>query len=263
MRSKTVFFLSVITSCLIFFNALNCPAQEETKNHWLVKKGTHFIIYYAPDFKLSRVEQLLREAENYYSQITEDLGFRRFNFWTWDNRCKIYLYDTAEHYYNSTQQPQWSRASVHIKDRVIHAFSIETYFFNTILPHEMGHLIFREFAGYTTPLPLWLDEGIATFVEKDKGVRLDKAKEIIKSLAFIPLPQLTELNISNMTDPDTFYAEASSIVEFLLKKYGGKKFMEYCRLLRDKGNWYDGLRGIYGFSDLYDMNDKWMEFLLE
>lgn len=262
MPRQYILFQLVIISCLAFFSPLESFAQNQS-NKWIIKKGTHFIIYHAADFKIGDVNKLLKKAEDYYADITDELGFRRFNFWTWDNRCEIYLYSSAEDYYNSTQQPQWSRASVHIKDRVIHAYSVEQYFLDTILPHEMGHLIFREFIGYMTPLPLWVDEGIATFVERNKGRRLIRAKEIVKTFNFIPLKRLTEINLTNITDPDTFYAEAASIIEFLLKEYGRDKFVEYCRFLRDKGDWYTGLFDIYSFADIHDMNTKWRTFLLK
>ncbi|UCD15160.1 MAG: hypothetical protein JSV34_05430 [Candidatus Omnitrophota bacterium] len=264
MRQRQyIVFLLIAISLLTFLRLPECLAQKQ-KNDWIIKKGSHFIIYHAANFSSKDVRQLLRKAESYYSSITEEFGFRRFNFWTWDNRCKIYLYSSSEDYYNNTKQPQWSRASVHVKERAIHAFSINQYFLDTILPHEMGHLIFREFVGYYTSLPLWLDEGIATFVERDKGEnRLARAREIVRSFSFISLKGLTEVNSSNIKSPDVFYAEAASIIEFLLREYGREKFVEYCRYLRDKKDWYEGLLDVYGFTDLYDMNNKWMDFLLD
>ncbi|MFH0762324.1 MAG: hypothetical protein V1925_00335, partial [Candidatus Omnitrophota bacterium] len=58
---------------------------------WLTNKSQHFIIYYqeAPH---GYIDELSNSAERYYNGIVDELGYRRFNFWSWDNRAKIYMY---------------------------------------------------------------------------------------------------------------------------------------------------------------------------
>ena len=63
--------------------------------------------------------------------------------------------------------------------------------------------------------------------------------------------------------PGVFYAEAASVIEFLLQKYGKEKFVDYCRKLRDNKNWELSLKEVYKFEDLSEMNEKWLEFLLQ
>jgi hypothetical protein len=259
MTKKVIIFSLAI---FFIFTSLELCAQEKEGNLF-IEKGDHFIIYYTVNVTKPYVRELLRQAEKYYSDITDKLGFRRFNFWTWDNRCKIYLYASKELYYNNTKQPEWSKASVSIKDRSIHSFTLEQYFIDTILPHEMGHLIFREFIGMKAALPLWLDEGIATMVEENKGRRLAKAKEIVHTDAFIPLDKLTSLSISSIEDPSAFYAEAASVIEFLLAEYGEDNFIEYCRSLRDKEGWLQALDDVYGFEDIGEMHGEWVTFLFQ
>lgn len=259
ISKNNIILFFILFSFLPFCNRFSIFAQPQEE--WFTKKDTHFIIYYNPGVDNAYVSRLLTKAEKYYSDITDVFGFRRFNFWTWDKRCKIYLYSSYEDYYNNTKQPEWSKASVQIGARTIHTPSLEQFFIDTILPHEMGHLIFREFVGSSVVQPLWLDEGIATFVEGNEGRRLAYAKKIVKTSSFIPLGELTEINLSNISDPDVFYAEAASLIEFMLHQYGREKFVEYCRRLRDQENWYQALQDVYGFSDLAQMNAQWVEWL--
>ena len=39
---------------------------------------------------IKTVEQM---AESYYYEISENLGFTRYEGWTWDDRAKIYIID--------------------------------------------------------------------------------------------------------------------------------------------------------------------------
>ena len=67
----------------ISFFLLPVPSGEANEL-WQVKKSTHFKVYYKSDPE-HYVDEVLEKAEKYYDSITENLGFRRFNFWTWDN----------------------------------------------------------------------------------------------------------------------------------------------------------------------------------
>ncbi|MFA5275899.1 MAG: hypothetical protein WC417_03295 [Candidatus Omnitrophota bacterium] len=107
---KKVFLL--FTSFLILTSAY---AQAEK---WNDSKSTHFIVYYkntSEDF----INRLSGYAEDYYSKIADNLGLTRFNFWLWDNRAKIYVYDNAADYHTSTNQPQWASGGAYIAQKTI------------------------------------------------------------------------------------------------------------------------------------------------
>src|SRR4030042_4577876 len=134
----------IFLACMII--ALYALPLEAQINNWNISKSTHFIIYYkeAPQ---RFIDQLIDKAEGYYNDIADNLGFRRYNFWLWDNRAKIYIYDDAETYQAATKQPAWSYGCANVQDKVISTFINSKVFFDTILPHETGHIIFREFIG--------------------------------------------------------------------------------------------------------------------
>ena len=227
-----------------------------------ITKSDHFIIY-AREVPAGYLDDLVTKAEAYYQQITEQLGFTRFEgFWTWDQRAKIYLYNDRAEYQQTTKEPGWSEAGANVLTREIYTYVNMAGFFEAILPHELGHIIFREFIGFHRPLPLWLDEGIACFLEESKKpVRLLAARAIARTDRFLPLEQLTRVGKDGVSDPEVFYAEAASVFEFLLRQHGREKFVDYCRRLRDKEPWDEALQHVYGFQSLADMNERWVAFL--
>lgn len=89
---------------LITIFSLWLPFALANTDDWPIEKSTHFIVYYknAPgDF----IQQLIEKSEYYYDKIADGLGFRRFDFWLWDNRAKIYIHDDAKAYQVATNQP--------------------------------------------------------------------------------------------------------------------------------------------------------------
>jgi len=256
--------LLALTGIIFFFLIGTCGA-EVVSSLWRVKKSDHFIVYYRGETPRGYIKELVKEAESCYDQITARLGFTRFeDFWTWEHRCKIYLHSTHEDYQKATGRPAWSGGSVNVVTRTINTYPFEKDFLKIILPHEMGHLIFREFVGYKTKLPLWLDEGIAILQERQgQGERLLMVKGLVYSDLYIPLERLIEIDRDTLVFPEVFYAESFSVVDFLLQKYGKGKFIDFCRYLRDKKNWMGGLRKIYKFADIQQMDRSWREYMLE
>ena len=253
-----------VLAMTIFILCGYARAATFEESFWEVKKSNHFAVYYKSSESVDYVNDVLRYAERYYDSITEQLGFRRFEFWTWEKQCKIYIYPTPKDYYDATGQPGWSGATAYIKERTIKTFVHREEFLETILPHEMTHLIFREFVGYNVELPLWLDEGMASLQEQNsRKQHLLIAVILTKSNVFIPLQKLTRIKQEGLVMPGVFYAEAASVIEFLLQKYGKEKFVDYCRKLRDNKNWELSLKEIYDFKDLSEMNEKWVAFLKE
>lgn len=241
---------------------LAAPSAGGAEVPWEITKSDHFIVHSreaAPGY----VEALIANAEGYYQRITEQLGFTRFDgFWTWDKRAKIYLYADRKEYQAMTGQPEWSEGGANVEEREIHTYVNMSGFLETVLPHELTHIIFREFIGPQRPLPLWLDEGIACFMEESKQpARLLAAKAIVTTDTFIPFEALTGMGKDGLSDPDAFYAEAASLIEFLFHHYGREKFVDYCRRLRDKESWDGALKRVYGSRDLSELGGQWVAFL--
>jgi hypothetical protein len=235
----------------------SAPLSASAADDWQEKNCKHFIIYHknvSPDY----LNRLAIKAENYYKSITSRLGFNRFDFWSWDNRCKIFLYSDTDSYINATGSISWSRAHVNVLDKHIVTYAGQEEFFDIILPHEMAHIIFREFVGFDKSLPLWLDEGVAILAEADSSQRLMYAKEAVLKGAYIPLDKLSNMNNYASMDPYIFYSQSASVVDFLLDRYGRNNFVNFCRELRDNNSWQAALKKVYKIESLDDLQRRWI-----
>lgn len=252
---KRVIFWIVFSAVFLFCN----PATAEI-GKWKVTKSTHFIIYYLSASR-EYVRQVAREAEYHYTNITEQLGFNRFDFWLWENRCKIYLYDTKEDYQGGTGVASWSRGRVNVLKKEISSYLWQDEFFDAILPHEMGHIVFRELIGFDKNIPLWLDEGIACAQEKNIQERLKVAKFLVTLNLYIPLEDFSNLNKTDLVMPFIFYNEAASIMNFVLNEFSKGLFVSFCRRLRDNNtSWKEEFLSVYKLKDFKELEQKWVEY---
>ncbi|HNX81649.1 MAG TPA: peptidase MA family metallohydrolase [Candidatus Omnitrophota bacterium] len=218
--------------------AVYAPAFAEVP--WNVEKSTHFLIYYknAPaDF----IAKVVTRAEDYYDRIADDLGFRRMNFWLWENRASMYIYDDAVSYQQATGEPAWSGGATEPRSKVIQTFAGANGFLETILPHELGHIIFGEFVGFDNPaVPVWLEEGVASYEQKERFKQADLLVRAARAQgALFSYEQLAEANPHMLSDDravTVFYAESVSIVDFMLKEFGTEAFVGFCQNLRDYKN---------------------------
>ncbi|MDO8489117.1 MAG: peptidase MA family metallohydrolase [Candidatus Omnitrophota bacterium] len=255
--------MKIIISILLISNFLIMPVSAQvTSSFWQTKKLQHFIIYYQ-EAPVSFVDELGYKAEDYYNGIVDELGFRRFDFWSWDNRAKIYLFNNSHDYLDETHSMSWSGAQVSVKDRVIKTFIGQEFFLDSMLPHEMSHIIFREFVGLNINLPLWLDEGVACSQEKNSlALRMQAAKALVRKDSYLKFDKLSELHDSSSIQPDVFYSEAASIIVFLLTKYDKDYFLNFSRKLRDGIEWKKAILDSYHFADLAEFETAWKDFLL-
>lgn len=253
---RSLFFLCVFI--FLFYSSVNA---EVISSLWRTEKSQHFIVYYQ-DTPAGYVPELIDKAEKYYSDIVDNLGYVRFDFWSWDNRAKIYLFRDSAEYLRETGRAAWSGAEVDVRDRTIRTFLGQEAFFDSILPHEMTHIIFREFVGKKTVLPLWIDEGVAcSQEEKSLAERLKTIKNLINQGVYLKLDNLSTIKDSSLIVPHVFYSESASLIVFLIERYGKEKFLEFSRGLRDGKKWQDALSYVYQFRDLKEMEEEWIEFI--
>ncbi len=240
-------------------------AYAQEKQDWRILKSTHFIVHYknaSEDF----IEKLIENAESYYDKIADDLGFRRFNFWSWENRAKIYIQDNAKEYQEATGQPAWSSGCVFSAAKIIHSFPFAHGFFDTVLPHEMGHIIFREFVGFdNSAVPVWLDEGVASYQGNFRSVFASRRiKMAMADGKFMNIEALSNFDFRQIQDQeavDLFYAEAVGIVDYLVKEFGKDKFVLFCQNLRDRRDLERAISSTYPFSNLEELNQAWEKYL--
>lgn len=215
---------------------------------WKELKGQHFIVQHQAD--AAYAGEVARRAEQDYDRIARALGITRHGgFWLWDNRARISVYATREAYLAAARAPDWSGGVAQYTTRTILTFQGSDAFLNSILPHEITHLVFREFIGFRQDIPLWLDEGVAQWMDasnRGRVVAIAKQRKVEGQLA--PVSALTAAAMGrgvDARDAVAFYAQSASLVGFMLAAHGVAKFREFCGHLRDQHTLEDALRFTY------------------
>ncbi|MDD5729619.1 MAG: hypothetical protein PHN57_00610 [Candidatus Omnitrophica bacterium] len=286
LLKKTAPFIFISCLLLIFGIREISFCQE-----WKELKGDHFLVYCEKDDDFAA--SVLNKAELYYQAIATDIGYPRYSeFWTWDKRVKIYIYPDHAAYVKAANCPEWSQGMADYNNKRILSYAFSKDFLDSILPHEMTHLIFRDFVGFKGEVPLWLDEGIAQWEETAKRAELKRfVKELYESDSLLSVSDMMRLDIRNMKQMDrlyirsaltkkgtrsvlfldtsnllnTYYAQSVSLVGFLIEKYGSDEFASFCRQLRDGKSLEDALVSVYPshIRSLDDFEMRWREYLDE
>jgi hypothetical protein len=255
--------VSCLSFFLIFIFLLTPAGVQAAPSDWQAQKSQHFIVYYQ-DAPVSFIDELVYKAEDYYNSIVDEFGYRRSDFWSWDNRARIYLYKNAEDFQQATRRAAWAGGMVSIGNREIKTFVGQENFFGTILPHEMTHIIFREFIGDRTVVPLWIEEGVACSQEKASiGLYLQIAGKFAAENKYIKLEELSAVSDAGQVDPALFYSESASLVVFLIRSQGRENFWDFSRSLRDGSNWKKALLRVYNFNSLQELENAWKDFVLK
>ncbi len=255
---KRIYLLSIV---IVFISFTTSLAQG-----WQELKGEHFIAYFTQEQKFAK--EALDSAEVYYQRIAFDLGYPRYNdFWLWDKRVKIYIYADHATYIKATGHPEWSEGMADYRNKQIASFTGSRGFLESILPHEVAHLIFRDFVGFEGEIPLWLDEGVAQWSEqpKRKNIKLT-AKEFYKKESLLSIEDMMKLDIRNVKDKNlvsTYYLQSVSLVGFLIERYGSDRFAQFCRQLRDGKTLVEALKFAYptDIRSFQDLEVEWRKYL--
>ena len=250
----------LILLTMIFAGTAVCAEEK-----WKEYKQRHFIIYYK-EAPLDFVKTVERMGEQYYGEITRNLGFTRYKGWNWEDRAIIYIYDDSDDYVKSGKHASWSHGVASPRDRTIRTFPSAHGFFDSTLPHELGHIIFREFIGFKAKIPAWFEEGVAMYQEKAKrwGAH-ETVRKAINDETFKPLSELSLTYLRYNTSKEVvslFYAESASAVNFLITEYGDQRFVRLCRKLKKGGPFSWAIDSVYvRFKNVDDINKAWVKYL--
>lgn len=276
---------SLVLAIMILISLSASAVAED----WQQANSEHFIVYFVHDGEFAK--KVLEKAEVYYSDIADELGYPRYKeFWLWDKRVKIFIYPDHASFLKATGQPEWSWGVADYRHKQILSYAWSENFLESLLPHEMAHLIFRDFVGFEGEVPLWLDEGVAQWAEKAKRLEMKRmVKRLYRDDALLSLKDIMTLDIRNIRDKkkvyiritrtkdgkqtsliidadnlvDTYYLQSFSLVGFLIEKYGSDNFAYFCRQLRDGKTLEEALRFAYPtyVRSLDELEEKWRKYL--
>ncbi|HLF17308.1 MAG TPA: peptidase MA family metallohydrolase [Candidatus Omnitrophota bacterium] len=253
---KNIFIFFIV--CCFFC----VPAQAQ---EWNQHKSQHFVVYYK-EAPVDFVKTVADNAEHYYQEIYSNLGFTRNRYWTADDRTQIYIYDDADDFVTEAREAHWSSGSALVRSKIIRTFPSAHGFFDSTLPHELGHIIFRELIGLDTQVPLWFEEGVAMYQEKAKRWGANQAvQQAMEQGEFIPLKELASFRPNQGTERkkvELFYAESASIVYYLIREQGSSRFLRLCRKLKDGVLFEEALKSVYiRFKNIDELDAAWEAYL--
>ena len=236
MKTKSVILISLI--CLAFIRTGFCKDSMESM------RSEHFIIYYDEDIDQAYVRKVKDMCERFYWKITKEFNLVRNKLWTWGNRAEVYIAKDKDAYADQFECPPWSAACTDYHGKVIYTYLNQERIKPTVA-HELAHIIFREYVGFGN-LPLWLDEGIASYIENliggsDLNIYLPVLKQKIASDDYISFGELNSIDYYSLSEESeekvsVFYLESYSVVKFLVKRYGRSDFGSFLSYLRQGNN---------------------------
>jgi hypothetical protein len=131
---------------------------------------------------------------------------------------------------------------------------------DSVLPHEITHTIFASY--FRQPLPRWADEGACTTVEHRSEIAKQERMliDFLKNGRGIPFGEMFAMK-DYPQDVMPLYSQGHSTAQWLIESRGKTAFLAFLTDgLRDD-NWPRAVQAHYGFSDLYAMQENWLEWV--
>ena len=245
-----------------------CPflLADDNQDAWQQMKGQDFVIYYRSNVPDDFAQTTMETAEDELRRVTDNLGITNRPSWAGARQIKVYIYSDRNDFVKSGGQATWSHGVAFAKAKTIKTYPEANGFFDTILPHELGHIIFRDYVGFNIVLPLWFEEGVAIYQEKAKRLGSNEiVKEAIENGQFIPLTQLTGVRLykdSSDKVVDLFYSESASVVYYMITGLGEQEFYMLCDELKNNTSFEKALHKVYlRFKGLNDLDQAWVDSL--
>lgn len=239
---------------------------DDTQDNWQQMNGQDFNIYYRQDVPSDFVQTTMDTAEEELTRVTDNMGITHNQGWSIGKQIKIYIYSDRDDYVKNGGQAGWSHGAAFAQARTIKMYPDAEGFFDTLLPHELGHIVFRSYVGFNIQVPLWFEEGVAIYQEKAKRLGSNKlVEQTIQNGEFIPLSQLSGMRLyksSGRQIVDLFYTESASAVYYLITELGDQEFTILLNELRDNTPFQEALHKVYlRFNTIDDLNQAWMDYL--
>jgi len=130
-----------------------------------------------------------------------------------------------------------------------------------VLRHELAHIVTRQAVkGPFSNIPAWLDEGTATYAQSRPLSGEEGALELaIRSNDVLSVRSMTSSSLArSSSNVSLFYAEAGSVVSFLVETQGEEKFAQLFAALKEGTTIDKVLQAVYGF-DQDGLDNAWRE----
>jgi hypothetical protein len=131
---------------------------------------------------------------------------------------------------------------------------------DSVLPHEITHTIFASY--FRQPLPRWADEGACTTVEHRSEIAKQERMliDFLKTGRGIPFGEMFAMK-EYPHDVLPLYSQGHSLAQWLIEARGKRAFLEFLTDGLQDENWPRAVQKHYGFSDLYAMQNSWLDWV--
>lgn len=239
------------------------PGETTSEEAWVqgTLETTHFVVRhqsrYAPGGLAITLETL-------HAKLMRDLS--GVAAWSEGERIRLDLYSDAASAQQFSGLPVWAGGWANTAAHSIVTF--ESPQFTRTMAHELAHLYLT---GYflqitTAPVPLWLNEGVATAMERDdhQPGEDQQTLQFLKHLPPQPLETLLSFDYredrASTEEVALWYLRAGSLVRFLLGQPRGR-FTDFCDALRHGAATDDALRQAFGLAlgNRRLLEERWLE----
>ncbi len=233
---------------------------ESDPGEWKKLESERFVAHHHNE---TMARMVLRSAEYYVDQVVSNMDLPKSALW--EGKCPIHIYRDKASYRKASGQAEWSggvsqvtsRGGKLVRQRIL-TYQTAPKLLNSVLPHELGHVVFMSAIRYSRKYPLALHEGVAVYNELAyrrsyfRGV----LKTHLRTETTIPLNELLVMK-KYPAKPDLFYAEGASFVQYLISARGKATFYQFS-LEVGKVGVEKALAKSYGFKDLSEANTYWL-----
>ena len=131
------------------------------------------------------------------------------------------------------------------------------------IPHEVAHLLlYQAFGDGYTNLPIWLNEGFASYNERTPDPDyLRSVQQAAASGSLIPFSDLCNSFPTDAAEASLAYAQASSFVDYLYKEFGAAAIQNLIADYASGLSCENGTTAALG-SSLNQLDRVWKETLL-
>jgi hypothetical protein len=130
------------------------------------------------------------------------------------------------------------------------------------IPHELTHMLLFEALGENYEMiPLWFEEGLATFFEGAANSNYETIlNESVSSGTTIPLNELCRTFDNDGKNPILAYAQSVSLVHYIQDVYGNNALNQMIRAVADGANCQTITTRVLGLT-LEEFNQEWLDSL--
>ncbi len=171
----------------------------------------------------------------------------RFKVKKFGRPCDVFIYPTKEQFQEATDANAWTPACATWDYRLGHLQSLQIATFQdcpqllaSVLPHELTHLLLAARLDYRRTIPLWANEGLATYSEPAfKHRYLARVLELAAwQRNLFPVADLLAITTYPEEERiELFYAQSHSLVRYLIKRTSYKRFLTFLDHLQNPDDW--------------------------